>query len=114
MLLILSGSSFVLLMNPRVTFGVILGGLVIIANFSVFQHTIRSAFSPDGEMKATKKTIIVKYYLRLLALGVVIYILIGNGWADPIGLAIGLSTVVIAIVSYGVKRAWQTLTFEAT
>ncbi len=101
-------------MSRSLTIGVILGGLIIIVNFKVFQHTIRSAFSPEGVMKMRKMSIIAKYYFRLLALGVIIYFLISNGWVDPVGLAIGLSTVVISIVSFGINRAWKTFTGEET
>ncbi len=102
------------LMSHSLTLGIILGGLVIMTNFHVFQHTIRRAFSPQGIMQAAKISIIAKYYFRLLALGIIIYILITRGWVDPVGLALGLSTVVISIVSLGVRRAWKTRTGEAT
>ena len=112
-LLILSFMSCFLMSFPF-TMGIILGGLIIIANFHVFQHTICRAFSPEAGRKTKKTVIIGKYYLRLLALGILIYILIGHGWADPVGLVIGLSTVVIGITSFGIKRAWRTTTGEAT
>ena len=112
-LLILSLISY-FLMSHSLTLGIILGGLVIMTNFHVFQHTIRRAFSPQGVMQTAKISIIAKYYFRLLALGIIIYILITQGWVDPVGLALGLSTVVISIVSLGVRRAWKTRTGEAT
>ena len=101
-------------MSHSLTIGIILGGLIIIANFSIFQHTIRCAFSPERPMKKTKKSIIImKYYLRLLAMGTILYLLVARGWVDPIGLAIGLSTVVVSIVGFGIKRAWGIKTEEA-
>lgn len=112
-LLILSLVSYVLL-SHALTFGIILGGLIIMANFHVFQHTIRRSFSPEGVMHTPKVAIIAKYYFRLLALGIIIYIFITRGWVDPVGLGIGLSTVVISIVSLGIGRAWKTRTGEAT
>ena len=102
------------LLSPSFTLGIILGGFIIIANFKVLQHTIRRGFSSQGVMNASKFIIIVKYYLRLLALGVVICYLIKRGWVDPVGLAVGLSTVVISIVSFGIKTAFKTVTGEAT
>ncbi|MFH1349967.1 MAG: ATP synthase subunit I [Pseudomonadota bacterium] len=112
-LLILSSLSF-FLMSPSHTSGIILGGLIIIANFGLFQHTIHCAFSPEGVMRVRGMSIIAKYYFRLLALGVIIFFLISFKWIHPVGLAIGLSTVVISIVSFGIKRAWQTFFSEAT
>ena len=95
------------LMRHSFTTGIILGGLIIIANFHVFQYTFRSVFSPEGVMKTTKVSVLVKYYFRLLVLGIIIYFLITRGWVDPIGLTIGLSTVVISIVIFGIKRAFK-------
>ena len=111
-LLILASSSAVLLSASH-TLGVILGGLVIIANFNVLQHTIRGAFSDEGRMVKRRASIIVKYYLRLLGLGIIIFFLVSKEWIHPVGLAIGLSTVVISIFSYGIKRALKTTTSEA-
>ena len=111
-LFILSSLSYFLMSHP-ITMGVILGGLIIIANFNILQHTICRAFSSDGVLKSQKISIIVKYYFRLLALGVIIYLLINKGWADPAGLAIGLSTVVFSIISFGIYRAFKTKTGEA-
>jgi len=101
-------------MNHSLTLGIILGGLVMIANFGLFQHTIRRAFAADGAMKAKRISVIVKYYLRLSALGVIIYALISFHGIDPIGLAIGFSTVVISIIIFGVRRALKTSFSEAT
>ena len=76
------------------TLGVILGGLIIIANFSLLQYTIRGAFSSDCLVEAKKKSIIAKYYFRLAILGIIIYILLANAWVDPIGLAMKETGVV--------------------
>jgi len=110
--LIMASTSY-FLMSASITLGVILGGLIIIANFSVFQRTVRAAFSSEGRMKMTKKSIIVKYYLRLLVLGTIIYILIKYGRVDPVGLAFGLSTVVISILILGISRALKTISGQA-
>jgi len=111
-LFLMSSVSF-FVMSSSLTLGIILGGLVIICNFNILQHTIHRAFSPEGIMTG-KIAVILKYYMRLLALGIIIYVLITRGWVDPIGLGIGLSTVVISIVSFGISRAWKTYSKEAT
>ena len=112
-LLVFSSISF-FLMDNSLTLGIILGGLIIILNFRLFQNTIRRAFLPEGMMKGMKVIIILKYYFRLLALGIIIYIFVVKGGIDPIGLAIGLSTVVISITSLGITRALRAHTGEAT
>lgn len=101
-------------MDNSLTLGIILGGLIIILNFRLFQNTIRRAFSPEGMMKDLKIIIILKYYFRLLALGIIIYIFIAKGGINPVGFAIGLSIVVISIISLGITRALKAHAGEAT
>jgi hypothetical protein len=100
-------------MSPFWTAGVILGGLVAIANFSVLQHTVRRAFSTEGIHQGARFSIVGKYYLRLLALGVILYVLITRGWIDPVGLVVGLSTVMISIIGFGIHMVLRTRTKEA-
>jgi len=112
-LLVLSTIS-ALLMSHTVTLGVILGGLIIIVNFNILQHTIRGAFPSEKVVKNRKSILIIKGHFRLLALGAVIYFILKLGMVDPIGLTVGLSTVVFGIVSLGISRAFKILTEEAT
>ena len=111
-LLILSSAGYFLL-SPYQALGIIIGGLLIIANFNFFQSAVRKAFSPDGLLKAGKGSIMIRYCIRLLVLGAILMILIGKGWADPIGLAIGLSTVVISISAMGIRMAMKVFAGEA-
>ena len=85
-----------------------MGGFITIANFSFLQHTIRQAFPTDISGKISKSLVILKSFLRLMGLGVIIFILITRGLVDAIGLTLGLSTVVISIVSFGISRARKT------
>ena len=110
-LLILGLGSF-FLAESDFTLGIILGGLIIIANFNVLQHTIRCSFDMDGVMKPKKKSIIAKYYLRLAIMGALIYALITNALVNPVGLAIGLSTVIISIVAVGIHMVLKQSTWE--
>lgn len=108
-LLALSSVSF-FVMNARFTTGVILGGIIVIANFNLLQHTINGAFASSGGGERSKAGIMVKFYLRLLALGLIIYLLVVNGGIDPVGLAVGLSTVVFSIILLGIHMALKTRT----
>ena len=111
-LLILSSTS-ALLMSYSFAGGVLLGGLIAITNFHVLQHTIRGAFLPEGNMRKGKFSIILKSYLRLFALGVIIFILIDKNLVDPIGLAVGVSTILFSIVGLGVSLVVKTKAGEA-
>ncbi len=105
---VLTAASGVFL-GKSLTLGVVLGGLIIMANFGLLQHTVARAFSLDGTMKRGKASIITKYYFRLLGLGTVLYLLITKGLVHPVGLAMGLSTIVFSIVIVGIQKAIRTM-----
>jgi hypothetical protein len=103
-LLILSSASFAFWGRPQ-GIGVFVGGLIIIANFGLLQHTICRAFSLDGNMKKGKASIVTKYYFRLLGLILILYFLVGQGRVDPVGMAVGVSTLSLSIVIIGIQKA---------
>ncbi len=100
-------------MKRPFSIGVFLGGLLAIANFNALRITIGRAFAPNGAISASKGSLMIKYYLRLFVLGVIVYALISRQWVDPIGLAVGLSCVVLGITVYGVQMAWKMSSREA-
>jgi len=110
LLLLASASCFV--MSPAFTAGIIVGGLMVIANFHALQHTIRQGFSADDSRTTKKASVIVKYYLRIAAMGILIYFFISQKWVDPVGLTVGLSIVVIGIVSLGILMIRTTFSKE--
>jgi len=107
------GLSSYFFLHGSFTFGIIAGGLSIIANFALLERTILGAFSPGSNLHVNKAAIIGKYYLRLLGLGVVIYLLLRQHLVDPVGLTIGLSTVTISIVGIGIYMLRKTYSKEA-
>ena len=111
-LLLLSFISYWLMAQPFTT-GIILGGLIVIANFHVLQHTIRQAFPSNRILRAKKGRIILTYFLRLAAMGTLIYVLITRQVVHPVGLTIGLSIVVISIISLGIHMIRKVSSGEA-
>ena len=111
-LLVLGSLSF-FFMSPDFTLGVVLGGLIIIANFSALQSSIRSAFTPEGTMLNKKNAIVTKYYLRLAILGIIIYILVTTKIVSVLGLVVGLSIIVINILILGIRFAIKISSGEA-
>ena len=112
-ILMITGCLSFLFMSANFTLGVILGGLIIIGNFRLLQNTIRAAFPTGGVMKRNKGTIIIKFYFRLAILGLILYMLITNGWVNPLGLTAGLSIVVITILYVGIQAVFRTSSREA-
>ena len=98
-------------MSPYFTLGVAAGGLVILANFHLLSRILKKAFIP--ERLASPKAVIVKYYLRLLGTGILLYVLISRKWVDPLGLMAGLSVVVISLTLVGCYEMRKILFKEA-
>lgn len=111
-LLFFSSISFFTL-NHFYTLGIIAGGLVSIANFMFMQHTLKKAFGTDCKRKSGKISIFLYYYFRVLILGIIIFILLKYQWVNPVGLTLGLSTVVVAIAFMGISMAFKTKGGEA-
>jgi small-conductance mechanosensitive channel len=110
LLMLASASCFV--MSPAFTAGIIIGGLMVIVNFHVLQHIIRQGFFPDSSRKKAKGSVIIMYYFRLAAIGILIYFFLAQKWIDPVGLIVGLSIVVIGIVSIGIQMIRKTFSKE--
>jgi lipid-A-disaccharide synthase-like uncharacterized protein len=99
------------LMPPFFTLGVAMGGLIVLINFLMLYRILKKAFIPDR--LASPKVVIVKYYLRLLGTGVLLYFLIAKRMVDPLGLVVGLSVVVINLTLVGCNEMRKILFKEA-
>ena len=106
-IIILFSSISFFTLSHSCTLGIIVGGLVTTANFIFLQRTLKKAFGTDFRRKAKKISIFLKYYFRLLILGIIIFILLKYQLVAPVGLVIGLSTVVVAIAFLGICMAFK-------
>ena len=86
---------------------VLVGGVIAIVSFFLGHRDIASflkTFEPpkEGEEKEKKRSgksvYIVKFWLRLAVIAVILLFFVRSGKADVIGLLLGLSTVVFAII----------------
>jgi len=105
--LILASAGY-LFMSRAFTIGIILGGIIIILNFSFLQSTIIKAFKNNPVAREKKSLLIVKSFIRLFFLSGIIFALLKYDLADPIGLVIGLSIIFFSILSLGISSAWKT------
>ncbi|MCK9295045.1 MAG: ATP synthase subunit I [Desulfobulbaceae bacterium] len=80
---------------------VLIGGLV--ANISYFylkkdlKDFLQGKLLHSGKVQSAKLKFYLKYYARLIALALVLYILVSRHIVHPLGLLMGLSVVVISI-----------------
>ncbi len=76
--------------------GILLGALLVTANFHLLARTLKKALTPPH--LSSHNVVIAKYFLRFIASGFIIFILIAGHFVNPIGLIIGLSVVVFSIM----------------
>jgi hypothetical protein len=79
-----------------VAWGILFGGLLVTINFQLLARTLKKALTPPH--LATHNVVLVKYYLRFLASGFIIFLLIIGKVVHPVGLVAGLSVVVFSII----------------
>ena len=85
-----------LITTPDFAKGIIFGGLIVTINFHMLYRTLKKAFRPPH--LGSHNVILAKYYLRFIASGSIIFVLISKHYVNPIGLFIGLSVVVASIM----------------
>jgi hypothetical protein len=115
---LMNGAVFALLligsliwMPPFFSLGVAMGGMIVLINFHLLYRILKKAFIPDR--LASPKSVIIKYYVRLLGIGLILYILIAKRLVDPLGLVVGLSVVVLNLTLLGFYEMKKILFKEA-
>ena len=77
--------------------GIFCGGLLVTVNFHLLTRTVKKALTPPH--LTSHNAVLVKYYIRFLISGAIIFFLIKTRFVHPIGLIIGLSVVVASIMA---------------
>lgn len=91
--------------------GVLAGGLIVTVNFHLLARTLKKSLTPPHLV--SHNVIIAKYYVRFIASGVIIFLLISGHYVDPLGLFVGLSVVVASIVVATVRELKNLIFKEA-
>lgn len=92
----LASAAGFLLAPPAFARGVFFGGLLVTVNFHLLARTLRNALTPPH--LTSHNVVLAKYYLRFLASGFIIFLLIAGRVVNPVGLVLGLSVVVSSII----------------
>jgi len=85
-----------ILLPLNFTLGVLAGGMISITNFYGLTRSLKKAFS--NVSGRTKSFLMIRYYMRFILTGVVIYFLLTRTEISVFGLLIGLSLVVVNVV----------------
>jgi len=95
--------------------GVLAGGIVSVVSFWVSYHDVTAfidtmAGQPMVEKKsggAGKTKLLLKFWLRIAAIGIVLLVLIRFAGINVFGLILGLTTVVFTITMSGLGVVWR-------
>lgn len=92
--------------SVSVTVGVISGGLVAIGGYHWLQHSLQRVLAEPSRYSA--RGFKISYFIRLGSLAAILLLLIAVAGVNPVGLAVGLSVVVINILWTTLKRLYPT------
>jgi hypothetical protein len=90
--------------SRKFALGVLVGGILAIANFYLMKRSLLRALDPQRKGKS-RFGYLLKYYLRFAALGLMIALLLIKGWVNPFGMLLGLSIIVLGIALVGIEQA---------
>ena len=85
-----------LFFSPGFARGIFFGGLIVTVNFHLLARTLKKALTPPH--LSSHNVVLIKYYIRFIVSGFVIFVLISKHVVNPLGLFVGLSVVVASIV----------------
>ena len=85
-----------LFLSGRFALGVLVGGLVSIVNFYWLSRDLKNTLQKHAER--AKPFMVLKFYVRLIITGVVLFVVITRTPVDIFGLVLGLSVVVISVI----------------
>jgi len=110
-LFVIASAAGFIIYTPAFGGGIFCGGLIVTTNFHLLARTLRSSLTPP--YLSSHNLVIAKYFLRFIASGFIIFILIAGHIVDPIGLVIGLSIVVFSIMLVSVIEVKKLIFKEA-
>ncbi|MGM0454103.1 MAG: ATP synthase subunit I [Thermodesulfobacteriota bacterium] len=101
----------IIIASPETASGIIAGGLIAVMNFQMLYRTLKGALTPPH--LASPNAVLVKYYIRFIISGVILFLLIAAEVVHPLGLFIGLSVVVASIILGTIREFTKLISKEA-
>ncbi|MEW6218513.1 MAG: ATP synthase subunit I [Thermodesulfobacteriota bacterium] len=89
--------------STLVGLSILVGGLVANLSFLLLKRDLERILA--GPLGAAKLAYFVRYYARLAAIAILLFVLIRQGAVHVYGLLVGLSTVVLAITAASLQAA---------
>lgn len=100
LLLIISLFAFINKIPHEYSLGILSGGLIVAVNFHLLKQTLSKMFSSETIVQRHRSilsVVLLKYYIRFVISGFIIYLLISKHIVHPLGLIVGLSVVVASM-----------------
>jgi len=101
----------ILMGSQEMASAIIAGGLIAVGNFQLLYRTLKRALTPPH--LASHRVVILKYYIRFVISGIIIFLLIAFQIVNPLGLFIGLSIVVASIFLGTIREFTKLISKEA-
>jgi len=92
--------------SASVSLGVLSGGLVAIGGYFWLHHSLKKVIAEPSRHSA--RSFKISYFVRLGSLAAILLLLIAVARVNPLGLAAGLSVVVVNILWTTLKRSFPT------
>lgn len=92
--------------SPPVTLGVLGGGLVIAINYHWMGRSLTKLLADPQRAPQRKIFTGISYLLRLVVMGLAIYLLLAHVKVHPIGLVVGLSLYVVNLMYSTIRRIY--------
>ena len=89
-----------------ITLGVLGGGLVVALNYHWMGHSLGKLLADPRRAPQRKLWAGLNFLLRLVVVGMAIYLLLAHVQVHPVGLAAGLSVYVVNLMFSTVKRLY--------
>lgn len=103
LLLMTFGAVFI---SGSFSLGVLAGGIIASLNFYWFQRSLQGLFNPNLYF-GSKAVYYFKYYIRLVLIGLAMYLLLAHQLVHPLGLIAGLSVIVVNIMTLAFSELWK-------
>lgn len=111
LLFVIAGITGLLATPLDFALGILAGGLIVTVNFHLLYRTLKRSLTPPHI--ASHNVVLIKYYIRFILSAVIIFLLISNGYVEPLGLLIGLSIVVASIMLGTIREFTKLISKEA-
>lgn len=94
---VIAVSTGAIVASAFVVFSILMGAMIGAINLSLLTRTIKNGFSFKPEK--AQRFVIKRYYIRFLTILVIIGVLVSKDIAEPVGLIIGFSVIMMTTLA---------------